>query len=499
MLPHGNWLERIAVAIAAVVLAALIWLGCTSVFQNDDFLQVLAMRLESDPATFQQLSGSTPASAGGAAGYLTSPHIYWANYYRPATRLLQGALWNVFGMNPLPFHIVNLLFHLLSIVLVARLAWELNFGPAISFWSAVIFAIHPVHGEPVVWIGGMGGLAAAVFFLVGLIMLAKFARSGNLLMLVGAALSSAVALLFKEEAAALPLAAAVVLWRVRRSDRTAVGALVLLSALVVGWFAWRSHVGASVSPAALQLSGNPLTWMRNGIFYLVQLLFPVRLIFRLTGDFSQYFRLRELLPITPNTPLYALAVAVLALAGILWLARTWKRQSPAFRVGFLLSLATLTPVLGFMQSAYRLIYLASAGVAMALAGWSFGESARTWRRTLLCLWIAVMSVALVEQAQSWQQAGHVSDRILDKAAEIRRAVPANTATVFVDLPARHYGAYLFTSGFREGLILKTDLAYMEIYDPEHNTFDPRLIPPTARWFRWNGTDFEECDPRQNQH
>ncbi|MEW5874843.1 MAG: hypothetical protein AB1752_06635, partial [Candidatus Zixiibacteriota bacterium] len=335
--------------------------------------------------------------------------------------------------------------------------------------------------------------------LFGLVMLARFARTGGVLSLSVAVLSSAVALLFKEDAAAFPLAAAVVLWRVRRLDRRALGALLLLLVVVAGWLVWRSHVGASVSPAALQLSGNPLVWMRNGIFYLVQLLLPVRLIFRLTGDFSQYFRLREMLPIAPDTPPYAITVAVLALAGIYWLVRTWTNQSPAFRTGFLLALAALAPVLGFMQSAYRLIYLVSAGAALALAGWTHSESAKPWRRTLLCLWIAVMSVALVEQARSWQQAGHVSDRILDKAAEVRRAVPANTATVFIDLPARHYGAYLFTSGFREGLILKTDLQYTEIHDPEHSTFDPRPIPESARWFRWNGTDFEQCDQRHNQH
>lgn len=266
--------------------------------------------------------------------------------------------------------------------------------------------------------------------------------------------------------------------------------------LVSVWMLWRAVVSASVAPSALALSFNPLTWMRNGLFYLTQILMPVRLVFRLTGDFSQYFRVRDLLPMTPHATLYVLAVLCAAAAILIFASRRWKRSPDAVRFGVLFTLAAAAPFLMFIESAYRLIYIPSVGAGIALAGWACADGLGSARRIALAAWMIVMSIALVEQAQSWQQAGHRSNAILDMAAEIRRAIPCDTATVFVDLPNRHYGAYLFASGFREGLMLKTDLAYTEIYDPDHAAFDPRATPTKARWFRWNGDAFEESEPRQ---
>ncbi len=104
-----------------------------------------------------------------------------------------------------------------------------------------------------------------------------------------------------------------------------------------------------------------------------------------------------------------------------------------------------------------------------------------------------MAIAMVEQASTWKTAGQIADTVLTDATRIRRSVPAEQATVFRDVPARCFGAYVLTSGFREGVMIRTDDQYDEIYNFDRPGLDTRPIPPGARWFRWVESRFVEID------
>ena len=76
-----------------------------------------------------------------------------SNNYRPLHMVSYLIVYSVFGLNPLAFHLMNLLLHLCCVLLLWRL-----FGYYVSetyaFIGALLFAVHPVHVEPVAWIGG---------------------------------------------------------------------------------------------------------------------------------------------------------------------------------------------------------------------------------------------------------------------------------------------------------------------------------------------------------
>ncbi len=87
--------------------------------------------------------------------------------YIPLTYLsfaLDGWLW---GRGPAGYHAVNLLLHFLTTMLV--LAFTLKVCPKhylAAFLIALIFAIHPLHVEPVVWISCRKDLLYSFLLLV---------------------------------------------------------------------------------------------------------------------------------------------------------------------------------------------------------------------------------------------------------------------------------------------------------------------------------------------
>ncbi len=81
-------------------------------------------------------------------------------------------IWN--GLNPLPFHIENLILHLLNIILVFYLIFLLTKKPELSALVALFFAIHPMHVESVAWATGLKDVLFSFFYLSALIFYIKF-------------------------------------------------------------------------------------------------------------------------------------------------------------------------------------------------------------------------------------------------------------------------------------------------------------------------------------
>lgn len=92
---------------------------------------------------------------------------YWydgGHLYRPLTTLSFAVEWIVGGGSPLPFHLVNVLWHAAVVALVARLALQW-WSPGAAFAAGLWFAIHPVHVEAVANVVGRSELMCAAALL----------------------------------------------------------------------------------------------------------------------------------------------------------------------------------------------------------------------------------------------------------------------------------------------------------------------------------------------
>jgi protein O-mannosyl-transferase len=98
----------------------------------------------------------------------------WIAYFRPLGVALFTAEIRAFGATPGPMHLVSLFLHLINTLLVGLLAKRLGSRrlPQSKLFRAMalsmlLYGLHPVLVEPVVWIGCQFDLIATLFMLLG--------------------------------------------------------------------------------------------------------------------------------------------------------------------------------------------------------------------------------------------------------------------------------------------------------------------------------------------
>ncbi len=90
--------------------------------------------------------------------------------YHPLTVLSNALEYKIWGLNPTPFHVNNVILHLLNTLLVFWFIFLLS-GKKIevAFIVSLFFGIHPMHVESVVWVSERKDVLYTFFFIGALI------------------------------------------------------------------------------------------------------------------------------------------------------------------------------------------------------------------------------------------------------------------------------------------------------------------------------------------
>ncbi len=299
-----------------------------------------------------------------------------SNYYRPAMHVIYALEFQLFGLKPWGFHLVNLLLHagvsVLVFLLVRRLFADLGGSLAEGgrgfltpeFAAALLFATHPVNTEAVAWVAAVPELS---FTLLGLLAFLAFRRSeggwGRFYWL-------SVVLFFaatfcKETAFVLPALLALYEVLARRPRATRLLARLLPFAAAGGvTLALRLHALSGFAPerrwpelSAFQCALNAAVLFGK---YLLRLVLPVGL--------NAFHVLHPVLsPVEPIAVAGLLGTAAFLAASAL----AWRRSRLAF-LGLQLIAVPLLPVLyirvvGENAFAERYLYLPSIGFALLAA------------------------------------------------------------------------------------------------------------------------------------
>lgn len=169
-------------------------------FVYDDQPQILDNHLIQDPSLLPKALSSDVWAFRGER------EKSWSHYWRPIFVAWLAAEYAVFGVeSTLPWHLANLTLHLLVLGLAHRWMLQLGLSPSARGLTLVLFAVHPVHVESVVWISGSPDLLMAVFTLGCLILASPQSdHFGQPVATLGSALLFALALLTKEAAITVP-------------------------------------------------------------------------------------------------------------------------------------------------------------------------------------------------------------------------------------------------------------------------------------------------------
>lgn len=90
--------------------------------------------------------------------------------YRPVVTLSYFIDYSIWRLNPLGFHLTNILLHTISAILVYTLLSRIVRNRVVPFLTGILFAAHPILTEAVNAVSYREDLLAAVFFLVSLLL-----------------------------------------------------------------------------------------------------------------------------------------------------------------------------------------------------------------------------------------------------------------------------------------------------------------------------------------
>jgi tetratricopeptide (TPR) repeat protein len=283
------------------------------------------------------------------------------------------ALW---GLNPLPFHVVNVLMHAACALLLWRVLRGLNVRGA--WLGAALWSLHPVMVESVAWITELKNTQSCFFYLLAILFFIKWCKTRNLadgrtaggryaLVLLCAVL----AILSKSSTVVLPVVLGLCWWWLDRRWRWRnvawLSPFFAVSLAASAWTIWEQkyHSGAlgpewnQSLPERVVIAGKVI-W-----FYLGKLCWPHPLTF-----IYPRWQIEALNPMA-YLPVLAAAGGLL----FLWLKRNGHQRSLFFATAYFVT--ALFPVLGFFSVYFfryslvgdHLQYLASIGpIALAGAG-----------------------------------------------------------------------------------------------------------------------------------
>lgn len=356
----NNWIG--ALLLMAVVVAAY-WPAMSGGFIWDDDLYVTKNATLHDGHGLWQIWFMVDAV----------PQYYPMVY---TTFWLEHQLW---GINPLGFHLVNVLLHAAAAILLWQVLVRLEVPGA--WLAAVIFAIHPVEVESVAWITERKNVLSAVFYFSAALAYLRFValekvEGSNRLRwywYCGAVGLFVGALLSKTVTCSLPAALLLVCWWKRDCLRWR-WILPLSPFFVIGmalglatvWIE-KYHVGAQGAEWSFTFGERCLIAGRALWFYAGKLVWPTQLTFSYSHwSISVDVWWQWLFPI-----------AVVGVMVGLWLARCRIGKGPLVAVLFFAG--TLGPALGFVNvypMRYSFVadhfqYLASVGlIVLGAAGLS---------------------------------------------------------------------------------------------------------------------------------
>jgi len=323
--------------------------------------------------------------------------------------------WRIWGDHPLPYHVFNILLHALSAVLFWRVLKRLNLGEPGAFLAALIFAIHPVMVESVVWISERKTVLSMVWYMLAVLAYLRFEDRGLKRDYGLAILAAAAALLAKTAVVMLPMILLLLIWWRRGTltwrdiVRTAPFFLLsLILGLVTIWFQHHNAIGGlDVRPEGLASRIASVGWVVW--FYLYKIVFPVNL--------AMIYPRWEI----PGQNVLSFVPLILLIVGfvVLWSFR--KRRTRGALVALASFVMVLMPVLGLLDMAYarfslvadHLQYPGTPGVIALIGGGLAALFLRAWlkrkKAAEVAFVIIVPAIVLTLVALTWQQAGLYCD------------------------------------------------------------------------------------------
>ena len=298
-------------------------------------------------------------------------------YYRPLFVAWSMLNYSLFGSKPWGWHLCAILVHIGATASVFWLARKLSLEYWTAALAAVIFALHPIHIEAVVWISAVSDAMVTLFAALAFVAFLNgrtLGQKARLFWWMASLTLLACALFTKEMAVTFAALVAIYAWLHPRKDRLSAGARAFGAALEALPYALVTVAYALVRKHALAQATGKFD-PNHGIldlvrtlplvvsFYVKKLLFP-------SGLTGLYYT-----PYVTDKILTQVVLPLLALGLLLFALWYWNRREGNATVAFaacwfLVGLAPALYLRNFGNGDFvrdRYVYLPSVGFSILLA------------------------------------------------------------------------------------------------------------------------------------
>lgn len=347
-----------------------------------------------------------------------------ANWH-PLTWLSHELDWQLFHLNPVGHHYVNVLFHAANVYLLFLVLLQATGQVWRSWMVAALFALHPINVESVAWIAERKNLLSMFFFLLALAAYRWYAQKPHVARYSLVTMLFALGLMAKPQVITFPFV--LLLWDYWPLRRTASDAnnssILAVSDHAMPTYSFLRLILEKLPLLALSAASAAITLRAQVASGAVRSMQQVPLAVRLGNAALSYARylgkafwpscLGIMYPYA-GASILRVVIAFLVLAVISACAIAARRRY--LRVGWLWFLGTLVPMIGLVQvgvqaMADRYAYLPFIGLFLMVV-WGTAEivHARRWPAWVLaaaCL-IALTALGITARRQLSYWSNNVS-------------------------------------------------------------------------------------------
>jgi len=370
----------------------------------------------------------------------------------------------VFGHSSATFHLMNLFYHVLTVLLLFMVLSKMTGTLWRSAFVAALFAVHPLRVESVAWVAERKDVLSGLFWMLTMLVYVRYAQrpSSRRYLLVALALS--LGLLAKPMLVTLPCVLLLLdYWPLGRLQwgrqnagqelpdsepagltckKTSPGCLIAekiplfilaVASCITSVIAQQAE-GAVRSMDRYTLSVRINNALVSYVSYIGKMIWPTRLA-------HLYLHPGRNLPTWK--PVIALVILISASAVVIYLARRRHELAPLI-VGWLWYLGTLVPVIGLVQvgsqsMADRYTYIPSIGISI-MAAWGVERLFRGWRHRNIMLGISTALLLVIWTLCTRAQVGYWKNTL----ALFRHSVEATRNSYIAHY---HYAHALFKDGY----------------------------------------------------
>ncbi len=396
---------------------------------NHEFTQDDAIAIYKNQFTQQGISGipdifSKDTFYGFFGGDKSS--LVSGGRYRPLTLGYFAVLWEVFGDNPLPFHISNIIMYGLLCVLLYFFCLKLHPFKKEShnlLWAiitAITFSAHPIHTEVVANIKGLDEIWSLGFGLLSILYILKYVDTQKNINLIYGGSLLILGVLAKENAITFVGIIPVTILFFRKTEWST--KLKILAGLVISTVIYMlirtSVIGFAFDNPPLEMMNNPFMKMIDGVYYPFETIEKwatiiygmgkyVGLLFfphPLTHDYYP----RHFGVMTFADPAVILAFIVNILIVAFAIVDFKKKSVTSYSAIFYLMSIALTCNMVFPIGTHlseRFLFMPSIGFAM-LIGSFFVAGSKKWSIKIIgAIWsiaILLFTIKTIERNRVWQ-------------------------------------------------------------------------------------------------